>query len=315
MRKTFLYVTIIIFLALSSKGQGDYTYEIGVLSDNDAYLFMAIDQYYTSGMEFYFRYVPRKYNNKLYSKIIEFRVGQKIYNPFQAYVPWVERMDRPFAGYLFMEAAISRFYGNESMFKTALQIGVLGPSSKAKEIQSFFHRTFNLYEIEGWQYQVHDAFGINLNLEYLKSINYFFKDKMDLNFYTELRGGTINNDASVGLLTRASIYKLQPIYHSNCTGSSISRKKDISNEKELYLYFSPKLSYIFYDATFQGSLFSDSSPVTYVARPLRLYLELGISGSYKNLNAGYSVIFHTKEVKNDLVKNHIYASLFMGYRF
>jgi len=117
------------------------------------------------------------------------------------------------------------------------------------------------------------------------------------------------------VLTRASIYKLHPIYNSNCTGSTISRNKDISYEKELFLYFSPKLSYIIYDATIQGGMFSDNSPVTFDVRPLRLYLELGISGSYKNLNAGYSVIFQTNGAKNNLVKDDVYASIFLSYRF
>jgi len=315
MRTTILIVVLSIFLGLSSKGQKEYTCEVGIVSDNDAYLFLAIDQYYTNGLMLYFRYVPKEYNEKLVNKIIEFRVGQKIYNPFQGYVPWIERVDKPFAGYLFMETGISRFYRNESMFKTDLQIGILGPSSRAEEVQSFYHRVFNLYEIDGWQYQVRDTYGINLNLSYLKSLKYLFNRQMDFSFYSGLRAGTINADVSAGFITRASIYKLRPLYNSNCTGSTISRNKEVSNEKELFLYFSPKLSYIIYNATNQGGLYSDNSPVTFDVRSVMLNLELGISGSYKNLNAGYSVIFHTKEVKNDLIKTHVYASIYLAYRF
>jgi lipid A 3-O-deacylase len=315
MKRAILYIFFSFFLLLSSKGQADYTREIGIVSDNDAYLMLALDQYYTNGLMLYFRYVPKEFNENLSNKIIEFRIGQKIYNPFQGYVPWVERIDKPFAGYLFAETGISRFYRNESVFKTDLQVGILGPSSYAEEVQLFYHRCFNLYSIDGWQYQVHDAFGINLDLTYLKSLKYFFKRQLDFSFYSELRAGTINDDVSAGILTRVSIYKLHPIYNSNCTGSTIGRNNDISSEKELFLYFSPKLSYILYDATIQGGMFSDSSPVTFDVRPLIVNLELGISGSYKNLNAGYSVIFHTKDAKNNLVKNHIFASVYLAYRF
>jgi hypothetical protein len=315
MRRALLFVILSIFLALSAKGQRDYTCETGLISDNDAYLMLAIDQYYTNGLMLFFRFVPKKFNEKLCNKIIEFRIGQKIYNPFQAYVPWLERMDKPFAGYLFLETGIFRFYRNESMLKTNLQIGILGPSSYAEEVQRFYHRAFNLYGIDGWQYQIHDAFGLNLDLTYLKSVRSFFNSKLDFSFNSEIRAGTINDDVSASILTRASIYKLHPIYNSTCTGSSISRNKDVSNEKELFLYFSPKLSYVFYDATIQGGMFSDKSPVTFDVRPLMLQLELGLSGSYKNLNAGYSVIFHTKDTKNNLVKDHIYASIYLAYRF
>jgi hypothetical protein len=227
----------------------------------------------------------------------------------------VERIDKPFAGYLFLETGISRFYRNESMLRTNLQVGVLGPSSHAREVQYFYHNFFNLYGIDGWQYQVHDALGLNLELNYLKSLRYFFNRQLDLSFFSELRAGTMNDDVSAGLMTRASIYKLHPIFNSNCTGSTISRNKDASGKKELFLYFKPQLSYVFYDATIQGGMFTDDSPVTFDVRPILLQLELGISGSYKNLNAGYSVIFHTKDAKNNLVKSHIYASIYLGYRF
>lgn len=314
MKKALLYVSIGIFFCISLKGQNKFTSEIGILSDNDAYLFLALDQYYTNGLMLNFRFVPKRYSDKLYNKIVEFRVGQKIYNPFQAFVPWLERVDRPFAGYLFLEVGIARFYKNESMFKTDLQLGVLGPSAGGEEVQTFYHSFFNLYGVEGWEYQIHDALGINLNLSYMKSVKYFFKQQMDLSFYSSLKAGTMNTELTAGFLTRASIYTLNPIYNSICTGSSISRDENISNEKELYLYFRPSLSYVYYSAVIQGGVFSDSSPVTYDVMPLRLDLELGISGSYKNLNAGYSVIFQTKGAQNDLITSHVYASIFVGYR-
>jgi hypothetical protein len=51
MRRTLLFAFIILVMALSSRGQGKYTYEIGMVSDNDAYLMLAIDQYYTNGLK------------------------------------------------------------------------------------------------------------------------------------------------------------------------------------------------------------------------------------------------------------------------
>ena len=161
----------------------------------------------------------------------------------------------------------------------------------------------------------HDAFGINLELNYLKYIKSFFNNLLDFTFSSGLRAGTINDDVSAGLLARASIYQLNPIYNSSCTGSTISRNKSISTDRELFFYISPRLSFVLYDATIQGGMFPDDSPVTFDVRPIRLLLETGINGSYKNLNAGYSVIFQTKDAQNDLVKSHIYASIYLAYRF
>jgi hypothetical protein len=315
MKKGLLLASIGVFLCMSFKGQTSYTYEIGIISDNDAYLFLALDRYYTNGLMVYFSFVPKEYSDKLHNKIIEFRVGQQIYNPFQAYVPWRERVDRPFAGYLFLEAGISRFYKNESMLKTELQIGILGPSAGGEEVQTFYHRIFNLYGVEGWDYQIHDAFGMNLNLSYMKSFRYFFNRHTDLNFYSGLKAGTVNTELIAGLLTRASIYTLHPICNSSCTGSGISRDNKSSNAKELFLYFRPLLSFVIYDAAIQGGMFSDSSPITYAVMPIRLNLELGIRGSFKNLTAAYSVIYQTKGAKNNLITSHVYGSFSLGCRF
>lgn len=126
MKRVILYIFFGFYLVFSLKGQADYTHEVGIISDNDAYLMMALDQYYTNGLMLYYRYAPKKMNENLSNRIIEFRIGQKIFNPFQGYIIWVERIDKPFAGYLFIETAISRFYKNESMLKTTLQAGILG---------------------------------------------------------------------------------------------------------------------------------------------------------------------------------------------
>ena len=315
MKKVFLYVIISVILGLSSYGQKEYTYEISAQNDNDAYLFMLLDKYYSSGLMLYFRYVPKKYNENLINKIIEFRIGQQIYSPYDGNSSKIESSDRPFAGYLFIESGISRFYNNESIFKTSLQIGILGPSAKAEEVQRFFHNIFGYYNLKGWQYQIQNTLGVNTIFSYLRSLKYFFNRKLDLNIYSDLRIGTIHSDISAGFLVRTSIFKLNPVYNSSITGSSISRNKDISFDKELFLYFKPSVSYIIYDATIEGGLYSYNNPVTYRATPFKLYLELGISGTYKNINAGYVVIFYTKEAINDMIKNHIYASIFLAFRF
>jgi hypothetical protein len=62
-------------------------------------------------------------------------------------------------------------------------------------------------------------------------------------------------------------------------------------------------------------MFSDDSPVTFDVRPVKLTLEIGISGSLKHFNAGYSVIYQTRDAKNRLVHDHIYASIYLSYRY
>ena len=83
MKRAVLIIFFSLFLALFSRSQEGYTHETGIISDNDAYLMLALDQYYTNGLMVYFRYVPENIQEKLENRIIEFQVGQKIFNPFQ----------------------------------------------------------------------------------------------------------------------------------------------------------------------------------------------------------------------------------------
>jgi hypothetical protein len=313
--KSILLSVIFILVILPALAQKDYAFQVDLVTDNDAYYFMSNDQYYTNGLFLKFRYVPRNHGQKLSNKIIEFGVGHQIYNPYQAYIVSVDRIDRPFAGYLFLEAGVSRFYPDETVLTTDWQIGVLGPSARAEEVQSFIHRTLHLYETAGWEYQVHDAVGLNFHLGYVRSIKYFFNRHLDISWSSDLRLGTINSDVSIGLISRASIYQLRPLYNSSVTGSTIARATETDNDSELFLYFRPRISYVLYDATIQGGMFADPGPVTFEARPLKLYLETGVRGVYKNLVAGYSIIFYTRDADNDLIKNHLYASILVGCRF
>jgi hypothetical protein len=98
-------------------------------------------------------------------------------------------------------------------------------------------------------------------------------------------------------------------------GATIHRGDVAGSDRELFFYFRPRISYVVYDATIEGGMFSRPSPVTFDVRPWKLYLESGIMGSYKKWTASYSLVFYTKDVMNDMVKNHLYASIHVAFRF
>ena len=141
-----------------------------------------------------------------------------------------------------------------------------------------------------------------------KAYNY-----IDFNFQSEANLGTIFTGVKTGFMTRIGFKKLVPIYDSNLHGASMNVNS--GQQSEFYFYAIPSINCQLYDATIQGSLFNDNSPVTYNLIPLRFNAEAGLRYRKNNLNLSYAFIYRGKEV--DFYRNtgYFYGSIGVSYLF
>ncbi|WP_026706067.1 lipid A deacylase LpxR family protein [Flavobacterium soli] len=287
--------------------------EIGIVFDNDLYTSTVNDKYYTNGFEFFYRYLIDHKNEKVNKKIIEFRLGQYIYNPQTIRAGDIFKNDRPFAGYLFGEAGLNTFYNNQSVLKINGQIGYVGPNAFGEEVQRGFHDVFGYRNVYGWQYQIKNAFAIQANVFY--SVKLFPKkeSQIDAQFQGEASVGTIFNSVTVGPVFRFSLKRLLPVYNSNLYDGSLRADKNYKEESEFYFYASPKVNYQAYDATIQGSMFNDNSPVTFPLEPFRFNAEAGLKYRKNHWNLSYSFLFRGREAKNNVIEDYFYGSIGVGY--
>jgi lipid A 3-O-deacylase len=308
----FLYGLLITALTF---GQTKTT-EIGLITDNDLYTSSKNDMYYTNGIELFYRFLSKNNNEKISKKITEFRIGQYIYNPRFINEAAVTINDRPFTGYLFAEAGRSFFYKSESVLKTDFQLGFMGPNAMGRETQESFHHLIGYKTVYGWENQLHNAFAIQAHVMYSKKL---FLSKhnnfIDLHFQSEVNVGTIFTGVSTGLLTRIGFKKLLPIYDSNMHYASVSNVPQY-DVREFYFYAMPSVNYQFYDATIEGSMFSNTSPLTFDLEPLRFNAEAGIKLRHNNFNMSYSFMYRGREL-NDPNTNtnsgYFYGSIRFGY--
>lgn len=312
--KTLLFSAIMG--SFFSFGQGKNT-EIGVVTDNDLYTSSKNDMYYTNGLEFFYRVLSGNENEKVNKKVTEFRIGQYIYNPKTINAEDIAVIDRPFAGYLFVEAGRSFFYQDESVIKIDAQIGFVGPNSFAKETQSYFHGVLGHRKARGWQHQIRNALALQTHFFYSKKLFLNQNQQLiDFCFQSEGNMGTALTGFSAGFLTRIGFKKLVPIYDSNLHGASVNGSSQAGiNESEFYFYFAPSMNYQLYDATIQGSLFDDNSPVTYGLVPFRFNGESGLKYRKNNLNLSYSFIYRGKEVRNEGNMGYFYGSISISFLF
>jgi lipid A 3-O-deacylase len=306
-----------ILLVCGVFGFAQRPHEAGIITDNDLYTSLYNDQYYTNGLEFFYRYQGTATAETIARKIWEFRIGQYMFNPQSVYASEPITQDHPYAGYLFAQGGINLFTNNEALLKVNLQLGVVGRESGAEEAQRFLHNLLNYPRVQGWKYQIATIPAVQLNTFYSKKISLGnHSRKTDYHLQAEAQLGTIWRSTSVGVMSRISLKgELLHMAYSGMYGASMRDDKDYANRRELFLYINPRLQYMNYDATIQGSPFNDKSPVTYSVIPFRFNAEAGIKYGRGRFNYSYSFNYRSKEARNRVITGYYYGSIQVGYLF
>lgn len=313
------FLSLIFFLLIINQGEAQkpFTKELGIYSDNDSYISLFNDGYYTNGLTFFYKFIPKSQDTSFPKKIIEYNLGIKMYTPRKGTAPLITDQDRPFAGYLYGKAFINYFYKNESFLKIGLSIGIVGPSSGGGDIQNSFHKLLGMYKIKGWEYQIQDLLALNAHFQFSKKIFRICSERIDLHAITEANLGTVETNGSIGFVNRLSMFPANKIYNSGIYGSLIDSKalKRSQRISEFFLFVKPMIHYRIYDATIQGSMFNDKSPVTYGIEPILCTLETGVIFQLYRVNIKYSVTFNGIEVLNDKVRRQTYGTIDISYIF
>ena len=301
--------------SIQTKAQ-NFKNEFGFKSDNDSYLAQGSDRYYTNGLFINFRHAldQKQLKEGLEKKTYEISLGQKMYNPISGYAPDPAKQDRPFAGYLYASAGMNWFYSNESILKTSVEIGTTGPNSLAEDGQELLHKTVGFYALDGWQYQIKNEMAVNLSAAYTRLLHRAPNNAIDFSFEGYANAGTTFSGAGAGILFRAG--GLNQLFNSAYTNAVIGNNPKTRTlvKREVFFYAKPQLNFVAYDATIQGSMFNNNSPVTFGVKPVVFAQQLGFNYSSQRFTFDFGMIIKTKEVKSS-AKAHQYGSISMFYRF
>lgn len=313
--KVIVFGLFFFFLGVQAYGQS-YKNEFGFRSDNDSYLAQGSDSYYTNGLFIHYRraFDQSKLGLKTEKKIYEITAGQRMYNPISGQSPNPERHDRPFAGYLYVGGAITWYNKKEGLWKAGLELGTTGPNSLARDAQELLHRVIGFYKIEGWEYQIENALHSNASVQYTGLLSRSVSGSTDFSFDGYAQAGTIFTAAGAGILFRTG--RINQLFNSAITNAVIRNRPKTNKltEREFFFYAKPQLNYIGYDATVQGSLFGDNSPITYSVKPVVFRQFLGVNYSSQRFTFDFSMIFQSKEIESKAYA-HPYGSISMYYRF
>lgn len=311
----FKLILLLCFIGTTNVWGQTHSSEIGLQTDNDAYLTQGSDKYYTNGFFLHYRHALKTSDNSLLqNKVVGFELGQKIFNAQAGRIPEARYIDRPIAGYLYAGANLNLLYKNESNLKFGAQLGIIGPASLAQEAQTFIHNTFGLYPIDGWQFQIKNSVQVNLSAEYNKLLTRASWIDLSLTSYANI--GTGFNGAGAGPLVR--IGNFNQLFNSFSTQSTaiVNTVKPL-HKQEFFFYYKPQFNLVAYDATIQGGIFKSPAiypEITGKIKPAIFSQEFGLAyaGGRWILNAAA----HTRSKEsNYMLTPHKWGSVTILYRF
>lgn len=307
--------TFLLLLSFSiAHSQRAYDHEFSFSNDNDLYISTSQDRYYTNGMTFGYRYLADSTQISA-KKIYQFRLGHKMYTPFKATVSSPELHDRPFASYLYLSGGIAHYFKQGETLAVDAELGIIGPAAMGRELQDFIHDIYGFRKATGWQYQIKNAFAINIKAQYTRPLWTSINNKLDIHWLNSGSLGTVFTDISTGVLSRWGFYTLQSSTNSLAFGSNLNGNAEISqNKSEFFLIFKPSVQYVFHDATIEGSIFRTDNPITFPINPLVFNAELGIMFTSNRFNFGYSIFYHTKKLQSVRVpESNFYGNITLRY--
>ncbi|WP_028296581.1 lipid A deacylase LpxR family protein [Olivibacter sitiensis] len=289
--------------------------QLSLQNENDVYLFTGQDRYYTNGIHFqYSRAVdhPHDADSSGHRRIWSLGLGQKLFNAVGGNVHFIQEVDRPITGYLYLQGKMQWIYRkrSEGVFSLGAELATIGSTALGGPIQKAFHSLFNLYTISGWEFQLHSAWGVDMRLAHMQLLHRSPNKRFDVSAHSAASIGSNNIYVKIGPQFRLG--KFNPLHSSVSTWSNIGNGGEIA-QKEFFVFYKPSLTWVGYDATIQGGMFlQDKGPVVYPIKPWLLSHQLGLHHRKGRIGLKVYYVFNSKQSENMLTR-HQYGAVQLSY--
>ena len=239
---------------------GQQHVELKIASANDNYCLNLHDGYYTNGLFIRVNYLPHlkvatDSAHQLTRITAYYQAGQMMFTPESIRNSIVDQIDRPFAGYLFIQKGMTFFYKRGHVLTTNLSLGVIGPASLAQQTQVLIHRAFDLNIPKLWSYQVKNEAGLTLQLQYWHELIPASQSRrwFDVHSTAQMTLGNTFVNGSAGFLFQWGRFEKpaqSSLYDARLGRQSSTGRKAV----EFYGFFYPAYQYQVYNATVEGRL-------------------------------------------------------------
>lgn len=144
------------------------------------------------------------YSEEGYRNNIGLALGVQVYTPQDTQSTELIEQDRPYAGWTYLAYSfISRNTAVQHTLET--RIGMVGPDSRAREIQDAIHEATGNRLQQGWEHQLNNELGLNLHYERRRRlVSTRLGDRWQFELFGNMGGavGNINTYANAGTVMR-----------------------------------------------------------------------------------------------------------------
>jgi hypothetical protein len=287
-----------------------YNREIRLVIDNDVFISLTSDSYYSSGLFGYYRHLLRQSNK--FKIVRSYSINQRIYTPKSLKWRNVDRYDRPYAGHLSAFASNEYYHHKNRYLKIQFELGWMGPGSQTDDIQTSWHGYFGLPEPQGWRYQIQNSPIVNIYGTYAHT--WLAVRAFDVVTETNLALGTafnhVRQEAMIRLGQLKHIY--QSVHYNGVLGEKVKAGKQNSS-METYVFFSPGVEYNIYNTTIEGNLIGPESPHTEEAVSWIWQNKLGFNFSWPTVD--WQIFYYARGQETPEAERHEYVGMHINKRF
>ena len=266
------------------------------------------------------------------------KLGQSIYTPKNAARRDLILNDRPYAGVLYIGLSLHQRYrppetNLEMLDASEITLGMIGPSSLAKEFQDNAHDFFGDLRFQGWSHQLENEPALQIAIDkkfktYQGAASQFSGFSVDLIRSIGARLGNIETSANFSIEGRVGwdipndfgSYTIRPGTDSRPpdltrTQNEVASKNN-SSHFGFHFFTIFDFKYVSYNYSVDGNLFSSSHHVT--RQPFVIFSAFGFSFPTILRKRGYNFaimqVYQTSDFKEQDA-HHAYRSLLLGVDF
>ena len=319
--RQFLLIATFLIIAVNAFGQSNpgkaYEHELRATSVNDSYFGLKQDYYYTNGLKIaYSRLLDKGFSflgllpENEFKSIFGIKIAHQIYTPRFIKETDTEQIDRPYAGYFYLQATSNSFWHGRNNLSAALTLGIIGPATGAEQIQTQWHKWFDLARPRGWKFQIDNEPVINIDVRYRRA--WFLGSNADIISHAGFRAGTAFNNISAGATLRLG--SINPIDHSAMFDSQLGKVQNIEQKNEWFIFLGWKNKLVFHNTLIDGGLISPSEST--LNRESESYLStIEWGGAYSISRLTWKLVMSRLSPEVPGGENHILVSFDMALRF
>jgi len=301
--------------------------------ENDLFTSDNRDRYYTSGLQLSLleqKEAPKWLNwfterTPFYQKgnpehtWLQYAVGQKIFTPEDTQAKNVQKMDRPYAGYLYLTTSVmskieqSEHYDQGNLFE--LTLGVVGPSALGEQAQTTVHKIIGSDIPNGWDNQLKDELALGVSYSRFWRLRYPLQNGLEFGVNPQVTGvaGNVYTYGAFGTMFRfGSNLKRDfspPTIRPGFLGINYFQK---SQQSSWYGFLGFEGRAVLRDIFLDGNAFTESHRVekeTFVGD-----IQYGFVYMFEDIRLSYSQLIRTNEFTTQQSGTH-YGLLNISVRY